>query len=225
MIVRHFLEELDELQKKLLEMAGLVEVAVHRSVLALVDRDENTAQDVLRNEARINQLEIEIDDFAVALLALRQPMARDLRFLTAAIKINSDLERMGDLAVNIVERALSLMRQAPVKPLIDIPAMAKLVQSMVRKSLDAFVQRDPALARGVLLSDDAVDDFRDGIYDELIAFMQRDPSTISRGMDLIFIARNLERIADHATNIAEDVLFLVQGVDVRHHAEAREAVR
>ncbi|HEX8985663.1 MAG TPA: phosphate signaling complex protein PhoU [Bryobacteraceae bacterium] len=222
--MRHFLEELEELQAKLLEMAGLVEDAIHKSVVSLSDRDENAAQDVLRSEARINQMEIELDDFAVGLLALQQPMARDLRFLTAAIKINSDLERMGDLAVNIVERALSLMQQPSVKPLIDIPRMAKLVESMVRKSLDAFVKRDPALARAVLLSDDAVDDLRDGIYQELILFMQRDPATISRALDLIFVARNLERIADHATNIAEDVLFLVQGVDVRHHAEARETL-
>jgi phosphate transport system protein len=219
--VRHFIEELDELQGKLLEMAGLVEEAIHKSVLSLSERDESEAQDVLRNEARINQLELEIDDFAVGLLALQQPMARDLRFLTAAIKINSDLERMGDLAVNIVERSLSLIHQPQVKPLIDIPRMAKLVESMVRRSLDSFVKRDPDLARGVLLSDDAVDDLRDGIYEELIAFMQRDPATISRALDLIFVSRNLERIADHATNIAEDVLFLIQGVDVRHHAEAR----
>ncbi len=222
--MRHFIQELDELQAKLLEMAGLVEQAIHKSVLSLVSRDESEAQDVLSNEARINQLEIQIDDFAVGLLALQQPMARDLRFLTAAIKINSDLERMGDLAVNIVERSLSLIQRPQVKPLIDIPRMAKLVECMVRKSLDAFVKRDADMAREVLLSDDEVDDLRDGIYQELIAFMERDPSTISRALDLIFVARNLERIADHATNIAEDVLFLIQGVDVRHHAEAREAM-
>lgn len=222
--MRHFIEELDELQRRLLEMAGLVELAIHKSVLSLVDRDESEAQDVLRSEARINQMEIEIDDFAVGLLALYQPMAKDLRFLTAAIKINSDLERMGDLAVNTVERALSLIQQPEVKPLIDIPRMAKLVESMVRRSLDAFVNRDSELARAVLLSDDAVDDLRDGIYQELIRFMQSDAGTISRALDLIFVARNLERIADHATNIAEDVLFLVKGVDVRHHAEARESL-
>ncbi len=222
--MRHFQEELDELQLKLLEMAGLVEAAIHKSVHALVDRDTSAAQEVLRGEARINQMEIEIDDFAVGLIALYQPMARDVRFLTAAIKINSDLERMGDLAVNTVERAVSLMAQPEVKPLIDIPRMANLVESMVHKCLDAFVRRSPELARSVLLSDDAVDDLRDNIYRELIAFMERDSSTVSRALDLIFVARNLERIADHATNIAEDVLFLVQGVDVRHHAEARQAM-
>jgi phosphate transport system protein len=219
--MRHFVEALEELQGRLLEMAGFVESAIHQSVRSVVERDEALAREVLRNEARINQQEIEIDDLAVRLLALHQPMARDLRFLTAAIKINSDLERMGDLAVNIVERALSLMPQAPINPLVDMPQLARLVESMVRKALDAFVKRDSELAREVLLSDDAVDDLRDAIYQELVSFMQNDPSTIARALDLMSVARNLERIADHATNIAEDVLFLVQGVDVRHHAETR----
>jgi phosphate transport system protein len=222
--VRHFLEELDELQAKLLEMAGLVEAAVHGSVAALEDRDDARAQEVLRNETRVNRMEIEIDDLAVRLLALHQPMARDLRFLTAAIKINGNLERMGDLAVNIAERALSLNRQPPIQPLIDVPRMAKLVESMVRRSLDAFVRRDSELARAVLLSDDAVDDFRDGMYRELVRFMEQDPAAVSRALDLVFVARNLERIADHSTNIAEVVLFLAQGVEVRHHAEARGLV-
>jgi phosphate transport system protein len=158
---------------------------------------------------------------ATRLLATQQPMARDLRFLTVAIKINNDLERMGDLAVNIVERALSLIAQPPVKPLVDIPRMARLAETMVRESLDSFVKRDAELARNVLVSDDDVDNLRDTIYSELVSFMQKDPSTISRALDLIFVARNLERIADHATNIAEDALFLIQGVDVRHHAEVR----
>jgi len=201
-------------------MSGLVESAIYRSVQALVDKDEDQAQQVLEDEARINQLEIEIDDLATRLLALQQPIASDLRFITAAIKINNDLERMGDLAVNIVERALSLMHRPLVKPLIDIPHMAHLAQSMVGKSLDAFVKRDANLARSVLLSDDAVDDLRDAVYQELIGFIENDPATVRQALDLIFVARNLERIADHATNIAEDVLFLIQGVDVRHHAEA-----
>jgi phosphate transport system protein len=220
--VRHFQGELDKLQRRLLEMGGLVESAIHLSVQSVDARDQEQAQQVLRNEARVNRMEIEIDELATRLLALHQPMAEDLRFLTAAIKINNDLERMGDLAVNIVERALSLASQPPVKPLIDIPQLARLAESMVRKSLDAFVRRDGELARAVLLSDDAVDELRDAIYQELAGFMQKDPSTVSRALDLIFVARNLERIADHATNIAEDVLFLVQGVDVRHHAEARK---
>ena len=218
----HFREELDELQNKLLEMAGLVESAIHRSVCALVDRDEQQAKEVLWKEAQINQKDIEIDELATRLLALYQPMARDMRFLTAAIKINGDLERMGDLAVNITERALSLMNEPPVKPLIDIPRMASLAENMVRKSLDALVKRDEALARSVLTSDDEVDILRDAVYQELINFMQEESTTVPRAVDLMFIAHDLERIADHATNIAEDVLFLVKGIDVRHHAEARE---
>lgn len=217
--MRHFIEELEDLQGRLLEMGTLVESAIHNSVRALVERSETLAQQVLGNEDRINHLEIEIDDLAVRLLALQQPMAKDLRFLTAAIKINTDLERMGDLAVNIVERAIALMNRPPVKPLIDIPQMARTVESMVRKSLDAFVKREPELARSVLLSDDTVDRLRDSIHSELISFMQEDPESIQQALDLILVSRHLERIADHATNIAEDTLFLVKGVDVRHHME------
>ncbi len=218
----HFREELDELQARLLEMAGLVESAIHQSVSALVQRDEQAAKEVLWKEALINQKDIEIDEFATRLLALYQPMARDMRFLTAVIKINGDLERMGDLAVNITERALQLIRDTPVRPLIDIPKMASLAENMVRKSLDAMVKRDESLARGVLVSDDDVDRLRDSVYKELVAFMQEQSTTIPRAIDLMFIAHNIERIADHATNIAEDVLFLIKGIDVRHHAEVRE---
>ena len=217
--MRHFIEELEDLQGRLLEMGTLVESAIHNSVRALMERSETLAQQVLGNEDRINHLEIEIDELAVRLLALQQPMAKDLRFLTAAIKINTDLERMGDLAVNIVERAIALTNRPPVKPLIDIPQMARTAESMVRKSLDAFVKREPELARSVLLSDDTVDRLRDSIHSELISFMQEDPESIPQALDLILVARHLERIADHATNIAEDTLFLVKGVDVRHHLE------
>ena len=217
--MRHFIEELEDLQGRLLEMGTLVESAIHTSILALTERSEAQAQQVLGNEDRINHLEIEIDELAVRLLALQQPMARDLRFLTAAIKINTDLERMGDLAVNIVERAIALMNRPPVKPLIDIPQMARTVESMVRKSLDAFVKREPELARNVLLSDDTVDRLRDSIHSELISFMQEEPEAVPQALDLILVSRHLERIADHATNIAEDTLFLVKGVDVRHHLE------
>jgi phosphate transport system protein len=220
--LRHFVEELDYLRSRLLEMSGLVEDSVHRSVLSLAEKDAQQAQRVLHNEAEINRMEIEIDDLATRLLALQQPMATDLRFITAAIKINNDLERMGDLAVNIVERALSLMHEPLMKPLIDIPLMADRVQSMIRKSLDAFVKKDAELARNVLVSDDAVDELCGSVYTELISYMERDPKTVRQGINLMFVARNLERLADHATNIAEDVLFLVQGVDVRHHAETRE---
>lgn len=217
----HFREELDELQKRLLEMAGLVESAIHQSIDALVRRDEQAAKEVLWKEALINQKDIEIDEFATRLLALYQPMARDMRFLTAVIKMNGDLERMGDLAVNITQRALSLMHDTPVRQLVDIPRMASLAEGMVSNSLDALVKRDEALARSVLLSDDEVDRLRDAAYKELVAFMQEERTTIPRAVDLMFIAHNLERIADHATNIAEDVLFLMKGIDVRHHAEER----
>jgi phosphate transport system protein len=218
----HFREELEELQSKLLEMGGLVEAAIHNSVLALVDRDEDKAKEVMWNEALVNQKEIEIDELATRMLALFQPMARDLRFITAVIKINNDLERMGDLAVNITERAMTLMREPAVKPLIDIPRIADLAESMVHRALDAFAKHDADLARDVLLSDDAVDRLRDAVYDELLTFMQEERSTINRAVSLMFIAQNLERIADHSTNIAEDVLFAVKGIDVRHHNETGE---
>jgi phosphate transport system protein len=205
-------------------MGGYVESAIHRSVRALVDRDVELARQVLRDEARINQMEIEIDNLTTRLFALRQPMAKDLRFLTAAMKINTDLERMGDLAVNIAQRAISLVSLTPVKPLIDIPRMAQLVESMLLRTLDAFVRGDADEATGVLTADDEVDALRDSVYQELVAYMQRDPTTVPAAVDLIFVARNLERIADHATNIAEDVVFLVKGVDVRHHsAEVKNA--
>lgn len=199
-------------------MAALVEANIHCSVRSVTETEESQVQKVLSNESRINQMEIDIDQLATRLLALQQPVAKDLRLLTAAIKINSDLERMGDLAVNIVQRSADLIRH-PVKPLIDIPHMADLAESMVRKSLNAFVKRDPELARSVLVSDDEVDDLKDAIYQELLELMEMNPSTIHGAIDLMFVAHNLERIADHATNIAEDVLFFVKGIDVRHHAE------
>ena len=176
-----FVEELDYLRSRLLEMSGLVEDSVHRSVLALSDKDPQQAEKVLQNEAEINRMEIEIDDLATRLLLLQQPMATDLRFITAAIKINNDLERMGDLAVNIVERALSLLNEPLMKPLVDIPMMADRVQSMIRKSLDSFVKRDAELARTVLVSDDAVDELCGSVYEELIGYMERDPKVVRPG--------------------------------------------
>ena len=219
--MRHFVEELEQLKTKLLEMSSLVEAAIQRSISAVIHKDRSAADEVFRNEARINAIEIEMDEFCVNLLALQQPMAADLRLIVAALKINTDLERMGDLAVNIAQRARSLMEEAVIKPMIDIPHIAGLVQSMVRKALDAFVTRDAELARSVLASDDAVDNMRTACYHELVSFMEKDPQNIKAALDLLAVTRNLERIADHSTNIAEDVLFLVKGVDVRHHAEAR----
>jgi phosphate transport system protein len=222
--LRHFIAELDELNNKLLEMAGLVEAAISRSVRSLVDQDRELAEHVIREEPRINRMEMEIDGMATRLLALQQPVARDLRFVTSALKINTDLERMGDLAQHIAERSLSLMHHPLVKPMVDIPNMASLVQSMLLKCLDAFVRGDEELARSVLLADDEVDRLRDAVYAELMDKMQSDPGVVPAAVDLIFVARNLERIGDHATNIAEDVVFLVKGVDVRHHAEERAEV-
>ena len=203
-------------------MSALVESSIQRSISAVTQKDRNAAEEVFRTETRINAIEIEIDEFAINLLALQQPMAADLRLIVAALKINTDLERMGDLSVSIAERALSLIEGPVIKPMIDIPHIAGLVQSMVRKSLDAFVMRDPDLARSVLASDDAVDSLRTACYHELVSFMESDPQHIQQALHLLVVTRNLERIADHSTNIAEDVLFLVKGVDVRHHAEVRQ---
>jgi phosphate transport system protein len=222
--VRHFEQELDLLKGKLLEMSALVESAVYRSVQGVVEKNEELAQQVIKNEARINQLEIEIDDMAISLLALQAPLAADLRLVTAAIKINNDLERMGDLSVNIAQSALSLIKEPVIQPLIDIPHIAGLAQSMVRKALDAFVNRDAEMARSVLASDDAVDNMRTASYHELISFMENNPQQIPQALYLLSVVRNLERIADHSTNIAEDVLFLVKGIDVRHHNEERTAM-
>ncbi len=217
--MRHFEQELEQLKGKLLEMSALVESAIYRSIQGVVDKNQELAEQVIRNEARINQLEIEVDDMAISLLALQAPLAADLRLVTAAIKINNDLERMGDLSVSIAQSALALMKEPMIRPLIDIPHIAGLAQGMVRKALDAFVNRDPELARSVLASDDAVDNMRTASYHELISFMEKNPQQISQALYLLSTVRNLERIADHATNIAEDVLFLVKGIDVRHHNE------
>ena len=219
--MRPFVSELGELQNKLLEMGGLVETSIHTSIRSLVQRDDSLMPGIWANENRINLLDLEIDEMATRLLALHQPVARDLRFLTAAIKINSDLERMGDLAINLAQRSLSLVNRPQFRELVDISHMSKIVESMVRKSLDAFVQRDEALAHEVLRTDDQVDDFKDSVYRELLEMAESGQAPASPVFDLIFIAHNLERIADHATNIAEDVVFLVRGVDVRHHAETQ----
>ena len=222
--MRHFEQELEQLKAKLLEMSALVESAVYRSVQGVVEKNEELAHQVLKNESRINQLEIEIDDMAISLLALQAPLAADLRLVTAAIKINNDLERMGDLSVSIAQAALALIREPIIRPLIDIPHIAGLAQGMVRKALDAFVNRDSELARSVLASDDAVDNMRTASYHELISFMENNPQQIRQAIYLLSVVRNLERVADHATNVAEDVLFLVKGIDVRHHNEERTAM-
>jgi phosphate transport system protein len=217
--LEHFREELDELNGLLLEMSRLVEYSISQSVNSVINHDSEAARIVFQNETHINQLEIQIDNLAFRLLALQQPVAVDLRFVTMSIKINNNLERMGDIAVNIAGTALSLLNMKPLMPKVDIPYMAKLAQDMIRNSLDAFMKKDPELAKSVLKSDDAVDALRDRMYDEIVRFMEEDPTLIHPGIDHIFIARGLERLADHATNIAEDVVFFVQGIDVRHQSE------
>jgi phosphate transport system protein len=216
--LRPFEEELSLLNSALQEMGSLVAQSIHRSVLSLVEKNEDYAHQVLRDESRIDQMEIQIDDLATSVIAREAPVAGDMRFVVTAIKINTDLERMGDLAVNIVERSLSLMHQPEVAGFVNFTEIANLVESMVLGSLESFVKRDARKARGILDLDDQVDKMRNAIGQQMIALMQSDASYILRALDNIFIARSLERIADHATNVAEDVIFMVQGIDVRHPA-------
>lgn len=210
---------MEQLKNRLLQMSSLVEAGIERSVYAVVKKDRRAAEEVFENESRINAIELEIDGLAIKLLALHQPMAINLRFIIAALKINTNLERMGDLSVNIAHTARSLIDAPSIEPPIDIPLMAGLVQSMVRKSLDAFVARDADLALSVLVSDDAVDSLRTACYLHLVSFMQNDPGNIRQALNLLAVARTLERLADHSTNIAEHVLFYVKGIDVRHNSE------
>ena len=216
--VRHFQEELEQLKSRLLEMGGLAEEQVRLAVKGLVDRDRDLIDRVLVSDEPVNALHIEIDSRCFTLLALHQPMAIDLRAIVSAVKINTDLERVGDLAINIAEAALRSIQHAPVKKLIDIPRMASIAQSMLRDSLDAFVRQDTDLARQVLNEDDKLDELKTQIFRELLTYMLQDPHTIEPALDLILISRHLERIGDHATNIAEDVIFIVSAKDVRHHA-------
>ncbi len=199
-------------------MSSLVEAGIERSVYAVVKKDRRAAEEVFKNESRINAIELEIDALGINLLALHQPMAINLRFIIAALKINTNLERMGDLSVNIAHTARSLIDSPSIEPPIDIPLMAGLVQSMVQKSLDAFVARDADLALSVLVSDDAVDSLRTACYLHLVSFMQSDPENIRQALNLLAVARTLERLADHSTNIAENALFYVKGIDVRHNS-------
>jgi len=215
---RHFQEELEQLKTRLLEMGGLAEEQVRLAVKALTERDRELVALALNGDEPINRLHIEIDGRCFTLLALHQPMAVDLRAIVAAVKINTDLERVGDLAINIAEAARRYAQHAPVKKLIDIPRMANIAQNMLRDSLDAFVRRDTELAQRVLSEDDKLDDLKTQIFRELLTYMLQDPGTIEGALDLILISRHLERIGDHATNIAEDVIFMVSARDVRHHA-------
>jgi phosphate transport system protein len=217
----HFEKELETLKSDLLRMASLVEEAIRNAVQSLVKRDSELVQKTLGGEDRINKLEIEIEEECLKLIALRQPMAADLRFITSAMKIITDLERMGDQAVNIAERTISLNEEPQLKPYIDIPEMAEIAQSMVKDVLDAFVNRDSKLARSVCERDDLIDGLNDQVFRELLTYMLSDPNTITRAVHLIIVSRCLERIADHATNIAEDVIFMVDALVIKHHADTK----
>jgi phosphate transport system protein len=215
---RHFAEELEQVKQRLLVMAGFAQERVNASMRALVERDRELIADVITGDQTINQFHLEIDDRCFKLLALYQPMAVDLRMIVSALKINTDLERVGDLAVNIGEAAQRYVGHEPVKPLIDLPRMGNMAQGMLHDALDAFVSRNVVGAEAVLAQDDILDALKDQIFRELLTYMLGNPRTIEPGIELILISRHLERIGDHATNIAEDVIFIVEARDVRHHA-------
>lgn len=213
---RHFDEELSELKQKILQMGALVEEQIERAKQALIERDEILAKQVIHNDRKVNTYDVEVDEACLRLLALYQPAARDLRFITTAMKISTELERMSDLAENICERALELNEEPQLKPYIDIPVMADRAIKMVREALDAFVRGDSSLARAVLDEDDIVDELTKQLFRELLSFMIENPNTISRAIRLSFVSKYIERIADHATNVAELVVYMVEGKIIRH---------
>ena len=217
-VVPHFQDELEQLKRRLLEMGGLAEDRVRAALEGLVSRDMTIIEHVLAGDKPINQLHIEIDNRCFTLLALYQPMAVDLRAIVSAVKINTDLERVGDLAINIAEAVTRYLRHPPVKELIDIPRMARIAQTMLRDALDAYVRRDTAMAQAVLDQDDELDGLKTQVFRELLTYMLQDTAKIEPALDLILISRHLERIGDHATNVAEDVIFMVLARDVRHHS-------
>jgi phosphate transport system protein len=217
---RHFDKELKKINSDLLKMAAMTESAIHKSVEALKVQDKKIAQEVIDEDRNIDQIEIRIEEQSIDLLALRQPMAKDLRFLTTGMKINAELERIADLAVNIAQRVVDLIGKPLVKPLIDIPRLAEVAKKMVKDAIDAFVNRDENLASKVILSDPEADKLRNMICDELINdYMVKDGTTTPRAVPLILVARHLERICDHATYIAEDVIYMVRAKIVKHHPE------
>jgi phosphate transport system protein len=218
---RHFDEELNELKTRLLLMGGRAEAIVHKSIDALKRRDAALAEEIFADDRAIDQMELEIDDRCIRLLALRQPVGQDLRFITSALKIVNDLERVGDHAVNIAQSALKLVRESELKPLIDIPRMADIATHMLTEALDAFVRNDAASARAILTEDDEVDHLKDQLFRELLSYMLEKPETITRALELILVSRNLERVADLATNVAEEVVFIAEARVVKHHMEER----
>ncbi len=219
---RHFDEELRALKEQLLRMAALAEESIDTAVTGLKDRNEELTQKVFAIEDQINHLDIDVDRRCLELLALKQPMAGDLRLIVSSDRIGSELERIGDQAVNIAQRATDLLKHPPLKPLMDLPRMADLARGMVRDAITAFVNRDDALAREVCKRDDEVDALNDQIFRELLTYMMQDTKNIERAVDLILVGRHLERIADHATNISEDVIYLVKGKSIKHHCETRD---
>jgi len=214
--LRHFDEELAALKEQILRMGSLVEQQVQQAIAALIERDADLARTIIANDRLVNTLDVEIDENCLRLLALQQPTARDLRFVTTAMKISSELERISDLAENVAERAVELNEEPQLKPYIDIPRMANWTIRMLKDSLDAFVNHDAALARKVCADDDFVDDLTEQLFRELVSFMLENPKTITRAIRLTFIGKYIERIADHATNIAELVVYLVEGKIIRH---------
>ncbi|MDA8122767.1 MAG: phosphate signaling complex protein PhoU [Deltaproteobacteria bacterium] len=213
---RHYSKELGALREMVLRMGGLVERMTHRAVQALVERKIEMLAEVKAMETQVNRLHVDIDEACIQIIALRQPTAADLRFITAAMKINTDLERIGDQAINITESADFLLTVPPVKPLIDIPRMADIAKEMLRDSLDAFVNGNELLAYETIRKDDQVDQLKDQVFRELLTYMMSDAGTIERSLALVLVSRHLERIADHATNICEDVIFMTKGKDIRH---------
>jgi phosphate transport system protein len=215
-MTRHFHEELDQIKEKVLKLGSLVETMVENAVASLVDQDSRLAEETIASDNKADHLDVEIDDDCVRMLALHQPTAIDLRFITTAMKVSTDLERMADQAVNISQRAIELNEEPQLKPYIDIPIMSRLAQKMLRECLDAFVRRDVELAREVIEADNKVDALKNQVFRELLTFMMGDTSTIPRAIRLLLVSRHLERVADHATNIAEMVVFLVEGRNIRH---------
>lgn len=217
---RHFDEELTELHKEILQMGALAQEAIYKSIEALKNRDRSQAQEVISADRKVDELELVIDERCIDLIARYQPLASDLRFITTGMKVNSELERIADLAVDISQRVLELVDKPLLKPLVDIPKLSLIAQNMVREAIDSFVKRDMELAKRVVLSDSEADRLRDLVQDELVNdYLSRDPSSADRAVPLLLIARHLERICDHATNIAEDVVYLVGAKVVKHHPE------
>ncbi|HJV35952.1 phosphate signaling complex protein PhoU [Geomonas sp.] len=213
---KQFDNELNEIREKLLEMGGKVEAMIANAMQSLVDRDSELAQKTIAFDHEINHLEMEIDEKCLEVLARRQPAARDLRFITLALKIVTDLERIGDQCANIAKRVRELNQEPNLKPYIDLPRMAQAASDMVKQALDAFVRGDENLAMKVCQDDQVVDDLNEQIQRELLTFMMGDPTTIARAIKVNYISKCLERIADHATNVAEMVIFMVKGKDIRH---------